>query len=294
MQPVEQCRQLHRFQRFQRLAIAHRGSQRQQAVGLQGVDPLLFCGDIIIEQIFDGRLPAVGDRHLDAVRQFRHGVACMQFTAQVDLLRVLFDTPLDRRARMFDVVAMRFVEDRQHQAETNRHEVHQVCRKALRPVVVLGARAPADKPCPAMQVGEFAREVAHPFVFRYLQLFEDVGDDAFRCVVDFEDGADVQAAQEEAHVALRDVTPCGEEALFAFRHGPGRLAFIEEFQAALDYQFIELGADLGAVDTVDGLVDRAVAKQVGLQRICNLLDIDRAGLLPVMQRGMHVLRSDQA
>ena len=154
-------------------------------------------------------------------------------------------------------------QQRQAQHEADREIVDQIGGIVARPVVVLGARAPADEAGPAVQPRQLAGEVVHPVVFGHAELVHDVGDDALRRVVGGEDALDVQAADEQPQIAPRHRTPGGEQALFAPRHLPHRLALVEEVETALDHQFVERRADLGAEQHVDDGVERPARRHVG-------------------------------
>ena len=112
-----------------------------------------------------------------------------------------------------------------------------------------------------MQARKLARKIADPFFFRYPQRFHNVIDDAFRRFIDFKYVVDVQTAKEQANVSPGHLPPRSEEPALTVWHTPDGLAFIEEIEAALDYEFVEACANVRAIESIDRLVDRSLTEQ---------------------------------
>ena len=130
---------------------------------------------------------------------------------------------------------------------------------------MLGTGPPFDESGPAVQACELPGEVVDPLVLGHPKLLEDMGDDALRLFVLFQDATDVQAVQVERHVSIGHVAPRRKQAALATRHIPNRLAFIKEVQTALNHQFVEFSPDLGAVQRIHRFINGAIAKQSVMQ-----------------------------
>ena len=251
------------------------------------VAPLV--AQVVGRDLLDQGVAAPQQGLIDRMRHRRQHLPAVQFMAQIDLV----GPPVDRLGDAGRVPGMALSAVLAQQCQCHRQadgdEIDQVAGEAFRPVVVLRTGPPFDEPGPAMQARQFVGEVVDPLLFGHAELLEDIGDDALGLFVLFEDAADMQAVEVEGHVAIGHVAPCGEQAVLASRHVPHRLALVEEVQAALDHQLIEFATDLGAIQCIDGLVQRAIAEQPVMQvlpqRLCGRVFPRQ---FATVQRGVHV------